>query len=531
MTGGTPARRVLVTGATGYVGSRLVPCLLEEGLRVRVAGRSRERLRARPWSDEVEIAETDLDDRTAVRRALAGVDAVVFLVHAMGSGRGYQEREARMARIMAEEAQRAGVGRIVYLSGLHPRSQELSEHMASRERVAQILREGEVPTLVLEAATVIGAGSASFEIIRHLAERLPVMPAPSWVRNRIEPVAITDVLHHLTRAVTVAEPVAGTYGLGSGERDLRFADLLEQYAQEAGLPRRRVFALPLPAPLLSGLWIGLVTPVPLAIAVPLAQSMRHEAVTHRPLAEEVLGSPPGGPLPYRSAVRAALEAQKSGDLASSWDDDAAAARDPEAPLPEDPDWAGHTVFTDVRERTAEGVTPEQIWQVIEGIGGASGWYSTPLLWSLRGLADRLVGGPGLRRGRRDPRHLREGDAVDWWRVEKVEPGRLLTLRAEMRMTGRAWLQLGVEPMGGGGSSEGHDGSEEPRASGGSSGADDTDGDDVHPATTGAVYRQRAVYFPDGLLGRLYWWGISPFHALVFPSMARNIIAAARRQGA
>lgn len=486
------ASRVLVTGATGYVGSRLVPLLLERAGAVRVCGRSESRLRARPWGQDVEVVEADLSDRGAVREALEDVDVVVFLVHAMAGGRGYEEREARMARLMAEETERAGVSRIVYLSGLHPESGELSEHMASRERVARILREGPVPTVVLQAATVIGAGSASFEIIRHLAERLPVMPAPQWVGNRIEPVAIADVLHHLTDATLATDDLDGTYCLGSGERDLRFADLLEQYAEVAGLPRRRVIALPLPAPLLSGLWIGLITPVPLPVALPLAQSMQHEAISHGALITDVLPAPPGGPTPYREAVRAALEAQKVGELASRWDDDLLHDAHPAQPLPEDPDWSGHTVYTDRRERQEDGVDPESVWRVIEGIGGDAGWYSTPVLWRLRGLADRLLGGPGLRRGRRHADRLREGDAVDWWRVERIEPGRRLTLRAEMRMTGRAWLQLTVEPTAG-----------------------------------GARYRQRAVYFPDGLLGRLYWWGIYPFHALIFPAMARNIMAAAR----
>ncbi len=237
---------VLVTGASGYVGGRLVPALLEVGARVRAGGRHPEAMSDRSWAEDAELVEMDLSERMQVRRALDGVDAVVFLVHAMGGGAGYADREARMARIMAEEAERAGVGRIVYLSGLHPNlpEEELSEHMASRERVAQILAEGGVPTLVVQAATVIGGGSASFEIIRHLADLLPVMPAPCWVNNRIEPVAIADVLHYLVAAVMAPEPVDGAYALGSGQSELRFADLLIQYAEEAGLRRRRVLGLP-----------------------------------------------------------------------------------------------------------------------------------------------------------------------------------------------------------------------------------------------------------------------------------------------
>lgn len=485
---------VLVTGATGYVGGRLVPQLADRGARVRVCGRSRDRLEAQPWADRVEVAPADLADRMAVRRALEDIEVVVFLVHAMAGGSGFEEREARMARIMAEEAERAQVRRIVYLSGLHPQSGELSAHMASRRRVGEILREGAVPTTILEAATVIGAGSASFEIIRHLAERLPVMPAPRWVRNRIEPVAVRDVLHYLAAAVLAPGDVSGTYGVGSGESDLRFADLLTGYAEVAGLPRRRVLGLPIPAPRLSGLWIGVVTPVPLSIARPLAESMQHDAVTRAPLAQEVLPAPADGPMRYRDAVRAALAAQRRGDLASRWDDDASLHRAPEEPLPEDPDWAGHTLNTDERELTAADVDPAAVWRVIEGIGGASGWYSTPLLWAIRGAVDLVIGGPGLRRGRRDPHALRVGDAVDWWRVERIDPGRRLTLRAEMRTGGRAWLQLSAEPAEGG----------------------------------GTCYRQRAVFIPDGLLGRVYWRAISPFHALVFPAMARNILDAARR---
>lgn len=485
--------KVLVTGASGYVGGRLVPHLLDDGAEVRVCGRNADRLRAWPWAEQVEICEADLGESSDVRAAVEGVDVVVFLVHAMGGGKGYAEREAGFARIMAEEAERAGVSRIVYLSGLHPDEDDLSEHMASRAKVGEILQAGAVPTLVMEAGTVIGAGSASFEIIRHLSERLPVMPAPRWVTNRIEPVAVADVLHYLTAAALHEGDLAGVYGVGSGERDLRFADLLIQYAEVAGLRRRRVYPLPIPAPLLSGMWIGLVTPIPLTIALPLAQSMQHEAVVEGPELGDVLSPPEGGATPYREAVRDALEQQRTGGLASTWDDDVAASRGPQASLPEDPDWAGHTVYTDEREHTDESVDPAAVWTIIEGIGGRNGWYSAPYLWRVRGGIDRILGGAGLRRGRRDPDHVRVGDAVDWWRVESLDPGKEMTLRAEMRASGRAWLQLGVEP--------GENG--------------------------GARYWQRAVYFPEGLAGRAYWLAMLPFHRLIFPAMARNIMKAAR----
>lgn len=488
--GNQSAPRVLVTGASGYIGGRLVPWLLDAGLVVRVVGRNKKRLQSWEWSDAVEIAEADLSDPRAVAAALADVDAVVFLVHAMGGGKGFAEREATMARIMSFEAERSGVGRIVYLSGLHPDGVRLSEHMASREAVAQILRESSVPTTVVQAATVIGSGSASFEIIRHLAERLPVMTAPSWVNNRIEPVAIADVLHYLTACVTADEPIDGTYEVGSGESHLRFRDLLTQYAEVAQLSRRWVFALPIPAPNLSGMWIGLITPIPFRLARPLAASMQHDAVTHGRALAEVVPPPPEGPTSYKDAVAAAIASHHEGTLASTWSDD---TEDPASPLPTDPEWAGQTVYTDQRQLVDAAVDPAALWEVIQGIGGRTGWYSPRWMWRVRGLLDRLVGGYGLRRGRRDHRRLRVGDAVDWWRVESISPEHELTLRAEMKANGRAWLQLSAEPAEGG----------------------------------GAAYRQRAVFMPDGLVGRLYWWGIKPFHALVFPAMASNIMARAR----
>lgn len=488
-------RRVLVTGATGYVGGRLIPELLAAGFQVRAAARNPHGLDGRPWSEDVEVVECDLSEAEQVRAAMEGAHTALYLVHSMGGKGDFVEREQQIADIVATAADRAGVTQLVYLSGLHPDGkpvEELSDHMRSRALVAQRLEDAETPALTFEAGIVIGSGSTSFEMIRHLSDRLPVMPGPSWLDNRVEPIAIRDVLYYLVHACALEEPVQARAQIGCG-RAQPFKEMLTDYAEAAGLSTRRVFTLPIPAQRLSGFWIGLVTPIPMGVAMPLAASLAEDAVTEDHDVERIIPDPPGGLTSYQEAVRRALEHEEQGPLEVTFDADLYASKDPAAPLPSDPDWAGKTVYTDDRERESD-LPPEAVWPVIESIGGHNGYYSTPLLWKVRGLMDKVVGGPGLARGRRDADHVRAGDYVDWWRVENVEPGRRLTLRAEMRAGGRAWLQLSTEA---------------------------TD--------TGSRYRQRAIFMPDGALGRAYWTAILPFHALVFPEMAANILAEAERR--
>ncbi|HLT84452.1 MAG TPA: SDR family oxidoreductase [Phototrophicaceae bacterium] len=487
-------RRVLVTGASGYVGGRLVPELLAAGFTVRAGARNPDRLESRAWAAQAELVEADLQSPDQVRAAMEDVHTVLYLVHSMGTGRDFMEREAQIARTVAAAAAEAGVRQVVYLGGLHPDKElaELSDHMRSREQVARILGESGVPTLVLRAGVVIGSGSASFEMIRHLTERLPVMPGPRWLDNRVEPIAIRDVLYYLAHACALSEPVDATYDIGSG-RPQRFKELLSDYAAVAGLRPRRIWALPVPAPRLSGFWIGLTTPIPRGLAMPLAASMAEDAVAREHGIADVVPDPPGGLTSYRDACRLALGRQLSGDVTATWDDDVTAGADPADPLPSDPNWAGHTVYTDVRERDGA-APPEAVWRVVEGIGGENGWYSPHLLWRVRGKLDQAAGGYGLARGRRRPDTLEVGDHVDFWRVESIDRGRRLTLRAEMRAGGRAWLELSVDPL--------------------------PDG--------GTRYRQRAIFFPRGVVGRLYWLAVLPFHVLIFPTMARNILAAAAR---
>ena len=484
------SRTCLVTGATGYIGGRLVPELLAAGHRVRVMTRSPERLRDHPWAAEVEIVRADARDPEQVAAACAGVDVVYYLIHALGSGPGFEATDRTTAQVMARAAREAGVGRLVYLGALEPEGEELSPHLRSRIEVAQILLDSGVPTVVLRAAVVLGSGSASFEMLRHLTERLPVMVTPRWVHSRIQPIAVRDVLRYLVGCVDLPEAVNRGFDIG-GPDTMSYAEMMQRYATVAGFPRRRILPVPWFSPSLSSHWVGLITPVPAGIARPLVESLRNTVVCREHDIAEHVPDPAEGLLGFDNAVRLAIARVNDGAVATRWAS-ASVPGAPSDPLPTDPDWAGGTLYLDERIRTTT-ASPEQVWRVVEGIGGDNGWYSFPLAWTVRGWLDRLVGGVGLRRGRRDQQRLFAGDALDFWRVEDIERGHLLRLRAEMKLPGLAWLEFHVEH-----------------------------------APAGTVLRQRATFAPHGLAGHLYWWGIAAFHGIVFGGMAGNLIRAAER---
>jgi uncharacterized protein YbjT (DUF2867 family) len=473
--------KVLVTGATGYVGGRLVPKLLERGHSVRVIVRDHHRLDDVPWRDAVDIVEGDLVDQSAVARAVEGRDVVYYLVHSMSSSGDFEKIERQVATTMAREARTAGVKRIVYLGGLHPEG-PLSRHLGSRKEVGDILLSSGVPTIALQAGVVIGSGSASFEMIRHLTEVLPYMPAPKWVRNFIQPIAIRDVLHYLVASADLPASINRAFDIG-GPDVFRYGQLMNGYAVEAGLKQRPIAALPVLTPWLASQWVNLVTPIPRSLAVPIIESLLHDAVMTNHDIDDVVPPPAEGLTGYRKAVRLALARMRTGEVETSWRD-AQVTGAPADPLPSDPEWSGHTVYTDERVVSCSADTAG-LWQVVESVGGANGWYSLPVAWAARGWLDKLVGGVGLRRGRRDPEHLVTGDALDFWRVESMEKGKSLRLRAEMKLPGRAWLEFRVEPT---------------------------------PEGTSTLH-QRAVFFPHGLGGRLYWLAVMPLHGIVFAGMA------------
>ncbi|MFJ1747659.1 SDR family oxidoreductase [Streptomyces sp. NPDC088116] len=513
-----PGPRCLVTGATGYIGGRLVPELLDAGHRVRALARTPEKLRDHPWVGRAEVVRGDVTDARSVGAAMAGVDVAYYLVHALGTGRDFAATDRRAARIFAEQAKAAGVRRIVYLGGLTPEGvpeHRLSPHLRSRTEVGRILLGSGVPTVVLRAAVIIGSGSASFEMLRYLTERLPVMVTPSWVRTSIQPIAVRDVLRYLVGCAGLPEEIDRAFDIG-GPEVLTYRDMMQRYAAVAGLPRRLILPVPVLTPRLSSHWVGLVTPVPRSIARPLAESLRHEVICRERNIARYIPDPPDGPVSFDHAVELALRRIQDAEVTTRWSS-ASVPGAPSDPLPTDPDWAGGSLYTDHRELTVN-ASRESLWRVIEGIGGDNGWYSFPPAWAVRGWLDRLVGGVGLRRGRRDAQRLRVGDSLDFWRVEEIEPGRLLRLRAEMRLPGLAWLELRADGVG-----------EDQEGDGAGDGAGPGDGgsDDRRPDGGGrSVLRQRAVFHPQGLLGHAYWWSVSPFHAVVFGGMARNIAQAA-----
>ena len=483
-------RTFLVTGASGYVGGRLVRTLVDENFKVRILVRDRNKILGQPWASSVEICEGSAENKTDLVKALAGIHTAYYLLHSINLGSNFNEIEARMARDFALAAEGVGVRQIVYLGGI-ANDTNISKHLASRARTGAELAGTSVPVMELRAGIIIGSGSASFEMLRHLTHRLPIMTTPKWVMNRTHPIAIRDVLYYLKNAAILKEPVGRIFDIG-GPEVLTYADMMQKFAKLSGLKKRLIIKIPVLTPGLSSLWIGLVTPVPTALARPLVGSLISEVVADPAKSiDAVIAPPPEGLTDVATAINLALSKITDHHVETRWSD----ATSPTAPWQKaqgDPEWAGETVLRDRREAITE-IQSEKIWRQIEGIGGEHGWFGSDFLWWTRGLLDRLVGGVGLRRGRRDPDYLRVGESLDFWRVEELEQGHRLKLYAEMVLPGKAWLEFTVTEENG---------------------------------KTHIV--QEATFNPRGLGGQLYWYVVSPFHLFVFPTMLRNILKKAAK---
>ena len=479
---------ILVTGASGYIGGRLVPRLLERGYRVRCLARSPRKLARRSWSGDprVEVVEGGLEDAAALARAFEGVRTAYYLVHSMVvAGEAYRNRDAELAQAFSVAAAEAGVRQIVYLGGLGETGDELSEHLASRREVERCLAAGGVPVTVLRAAMILGSGSASFEILRYLTERLPAMLTPAWVRTRCQPIAVRDVLGYLVAAIETPQAVGKTFEIG-GPDMLSYEELIHRMARARGLPKRRILRVPVLSPRLSSHWIHLVTPVDARIARPLAEGLRNEVVCTDDAVKRVM---PRECLGVDRAIELALANLDAHRVETSWSD--------AGPIPGDPDWSGGNVFTDSWQVPVR-ADAEGVFRAVLRVGGGHGWYRADFLWRLRGLLDQLVGGPGLRRGRRVPDTVRYGDALDFWRVVGLEEPRWLSLRAEMKLPGEALLEFRVEP---------------------------------DPEGGGSRLVQTARFIPRGLLGLAYWYSVMPLHGVVFRGMLDGIRRAAEREAA
>ena len=480
----------LVTGATGYIGGRLINQLLIAGYRVRVMARFPDRLRDLPWYNDVEIVQADALDPATVRVALADVDIAYYLLHAINQGENFKVIEEAMANIFADTAKELKVKKIIYLGGIIPK-QKLSEHLAAREITGEILRNSGVPTIEFRAGVVLGSGSASFEMLRYLTERLPIMVTPKWVTTRIQPISVRDVLRYLVGAAAIKEDLNRSFDIG-GPDIFTYKEMMHRYAKVAKLRKRIIITVPLLTPRLSSLWVGFVTPVPGAIARPLVRSLVNEVVCSESDIKKYLPDPPEGLTDFDTSIDLALTRVREAQVSTRWSS-ASVGGAPAEPLPTDPSWAGGTLYRDVQKREVN-ASKEQLWKIVEGIGGDHGYFSMDWAWEIRGILDRIVGGVGLRRGRRDPDHLHVGETLDFWRVEAREPNELLRLRAEMKSPGLAWLEFKITPI----------------------------------TETKSEIVQQAIFYPRGLAGHAYWWIVSPFHVFVFKGMINNICKKAQQ---
>jgi len=472
---------ILVTGVTGYIGGRLIPYLLEAGYNVRVIVRgNKDRLVDRSWFSQIEVVVADALKPETLPAAMQGIDAAYYLIHSMRGNSRFHERDQTAARNFGTAAHEANVERIIYLGGLGKESDELSEHLQSRQETGEYLRESGVPVTEFRAAIVVGSGSVSFEMIRHLTERVPIMICPKWVFTKIQPIAIFDLLDYLVAALKTPESADRIIEIG-GANVITYGDMMLGYAAERKLARRLV-PVPLLTPYLSSLWVHLVTPIPSKIARPLIKGLRNEVIVTNDDARRIF--PNIKPADYEGALKRALRRIRSGDLETVWSDAISSTLGDRAPYTLA---AEQGMYIDYHERQIS-ADVDRVYHAFTTLGGQNGWPPYTWLWRIRGIMDRMVGGIGLRRGRRDPVTLRVGDALDFWRVEDVIEGDRLLLRAEMKLPGRAWLRFVTIPY-----------------------ADGT-----------SQLQQTAFFAPKGLFGFLYWWSVYPLHKIVFPGMLNNI---------
>ena len=477
---------ILVTGATGYVGGRLIPALLNSGYHVRAVVRNLDKANCRPWArqDSVEVVQGDLLDFDSMQKAAANCQAAYYLVHSMiAEKKKYVEADRRAAKNMVAAAESSGLQRIIYLGGLAEKTQRaLSTHLKSRIEVAEILQAGRVPTTVLRTPVILGSGSASFEMLRYLVERLPVMITPRWLRSMNQPIAIRNVITYLIGCLGHEETSGQTYDIG-GPDILSYRDLLDLYAEESGLRKRLIIPVPVLTPTLSALWIHLVSPVPKSIALPLTGGLTSDAVCTENRIQSII---PQKLLTCRDTIRLALERLKQEQVDTCWMD-AGELIEPEWAHCGDADWAGGTIMH-CGYRIRLRVSDKEVWSSISRIGGETGWYYGNFLWRLRGLMDRLVGGVGLRKGRRHPTDIGVGDALDFWRVLEVAAPHRLLLLAEMKTPGEALLEFEIK----------------------------TQADGMTELS------MLSRFMPKGLFGIFYWYTLYPFHQLIFRGMLQSI---------
>jgi uncharacterized protein YbjT (DUF2867 family) len=473
-------KQILITGATGYIGGRIVPRLLDLDYQVRVLVRDPGRLQGRDWVEMVEVVQGDVLKPETLGSVMDGISAAYYMIHSMGGNGDFHERDLIAARNFGEAAKMAGVEQIVYLGGLGDPNADLSEHLASRQATGRALAEAGVPVTEFRAAIIVGSGSISFEMIRYLTERIPVMICPKWVFTRVQPIAIDDVLVYLIAALENTESRGKVIEIG-GTDVFTYGDMMKGYAAVRNL-KRALIPVPVLTPRLSSYWVHWITPVSASITRPLVEGLRNEVIVRDETARKIF--PEIEPVDYKTAVEQALVSLETGEVETRWTDSLVSSLGNRSPV----------VLTTLegiiieRRQIEIQASTDSVYGTFTRLGGEVGWLFFDWAWRIRGAIDRMLGGVGLRRGRRDPVDVREGDAIDFWRVETVNPGKLMRLRAEMKVPGRAWLQF-----------------------------------EANPIENGQTQLIQTAYFaPKGLFGLLYWYALYPLHGLIFSGLIRGL---------